>query len=408
MVATAIEGVPMQINIHSLNRGRGWLACLVAALFWLGGLTQTAQAVEASLVLDSSSGTVISEDHADEPRHPASLTKMMTIYLAFRALHDGRLTLDQQLPVSQHAASMAPTKLGLRAGQTISVRDCLLGMVTKSANDAATVMAEKLGGTETKFVEAMNAQGLLLGMSHTHFSSASGLPDPDDSTTARDMSRLALALYRDFPARVPMFATEEFTFRGRTVHGHNHLMDRYAGMDGLKTGYTRAAGFNLASTAVRAGHRLFGVVLGGRSARSRDDAMAQLLDDGFEQWQTSPTLLAKTSKPTRRNMLAALSPIGTAEAEPVPSTISRRNVLKHGSGKATTANARLASSRHSSRHRKISRSLARTEPSARCIKGGKSSRACPVRAHGRSNRQAAALARRDVRPRTSHATSRSD
>jgi D-alanyl-D-alanine carboxypeptidase len=408
MVAPATQEALMQIDKPSLYRGRDWLACFAAALLWLGGLTQTAQAVEASLVLDSSTGSVLSEDHADATRHPASLTKMMTIYLAFRALHDGRLTLDQQLPVSQHAAGMAPTKLGLRAGQTISVRDCLLGMVTKSANDAATVMAEKLGGTEAKFVEAMNAQGLLLGMSHTHFSSASGLPDPDDSTTARDMSRLALALYRDFPARVPMFATEEFTFRGRTVHGHNHLMDRYAGMDGLKTGYTRAAGFNLASTAVRGGHRLFGVVLGGRSARSRDDAMAQLLDDGFEQWQTSPTLLARTSKPTHRNVLAALSPIGTAEAESVPNTVLRRKSVKHAAGKSTKASARLASARHSTRHHKASRSMARAEPTGSCVKGGKSSRACPIRTHARASRSPATLAHRNVRPRPSHSSSQSD
>lgn len=400
----------MHRELPSFIRGRGWLPSLVAAMFFLGGLAQTAHAVESSLILDSSTGTVISEDHADEPRHPASLTKMMTIYLAFRALHDGRLTLDQQLPVSQHAANMAPTKLGLRAGQTISVRDCLLGMVTKSANDAATVMAEKLGGTEGKFVESMNAQGLLLGMSRTHFSSASGLPDPDDRTTARDISRLALALYRDFPTRVPMFATEEFTFRGKTVHGHNHLMARYSGMDGLKTGYTRAAGFNLASTAVRDGHRLFGVVLGGTSARSRDDAMAQLLDEGFEQWQGSPTLLAKAGKPAHRSVLAALSPIGTAEAEPVPTRSARHRVAKRGSAKSAKVNSRLASSRHATRHHKASRSLAsvKTPSSASCAKSGRTSRACAVRVHARGGRAATTLAHRDVKPRKGHRVSQSD
>lgn len=408
MVGAAIKGKSMRIELSSFHRGRGWLFCMVAAMLWLGGLSQTAQAVEASLVLDSSTGTVLSEEHADVPRHPASLTKMMTIYLAFRALQDGRLTLDQQLPVSSHAANMAPTKLGLRAGQTISVRDCLLGMVTKSANDAATVMAEQLGGTEGKFVEAMNAQGLLLGMSHTYFASASGLPNPDDHTTARDMSRLALALYRDFPTRVPMFATEEFTFRGRTVHGHNHLMDRYAGMDGLKTGYTQAAGFNLASTAVRGGHRLFGVVLGGRTARSRDDAMAQLLDDGFEQWQTSPTLLARASRPVHSRVLAALSPIGTAEAESVPSTSLRRRAVGHVAGKSTKARARVASATLSKRHHRSSRTLARAEPVSRCVKSGKSSRACAVRVHARASRPPATLAHRDVRPRRSHASRQSD
>lgn len=392
MVTSAIKGGHMNNELPSLHRGRGWQLCMAVALLCLGGLTQTAQAVEASLVLDSSTGTVLSEDHADEQRHPASLTKMMTIYLAFRALQDGRITMDDKLPVSRHAAGMEPTKLGLRAGQTISVRDCLLGMVTKSANDAATVMAEKLGGTESHFVEAMNAQGLLLGMSHTHFASASGLPDPDDTTTARDMSRLALALYRDFPARVPMFATEKFTFRGRTVHGHNHLMERYKGMDGLKTGYTRAAGFNLASTAVRDGHRLFGVVLGGRTARKRDDAMAVLLDAGFEQWQTSPTLMAAARKPAHRNVLSALSPISTAEAESVPTNSVRRKVVKHPVG----ASAQVASTTHSTHHRKSTRSVA--SASSSCVKRDKS-HACTVRAHARASRDPAKLARHQLKAR---------
>jgi D-alanyl-D-alanine carboxypeptidase len=389
----------MHIQIPCFRRGRGWLSCLAGALLWMAGVSQSAQAVEASLVMDASTGTVLSEEHADVQRHPASLTKMMTIYLTFRALRDGRLTLDEKLPVSRHAASMAPTRLGLRAGQTISVRDCLLGMVTKSANDAATVVAEKLGGTESHFVEAMNAQGLLLGMLHTHFASASGLPSPDDRTTARDMSLLALALYRDFPARVPMFTTREFRYRGRTVHGHNHLMDRYPGMDGLKTGYTSEAGFNLASTAVRDGHRLFGVVLGGRTARSRDDAMAQLLDEGFEQWQTSPTLIAAARKPARRSVLAALSPIGTAYAESVPAAALHHRPIKHATGKTASANSRVTSSRHSKRHHKRPHSLASAATrSSNCVKGRKSSHACPVRIHPHTRREPAKLAHRDVQP----------
>lgn len=385
----------MHIQIPCFRHGRRWLSCFAGALLWMVGVSQSAQAVEASLVMDASTGTVLSEEHADVERHPASLTKMMTIYLTFRALRDGRLTLDEKLPVSRHAASMAPTKLGLRAGQTISVRDCLLGMVTKSANDAATVVAEKLGGTEGHFVEAMNAQGLLLGMLHTHFASASGLPNPDDRTTARDMSRLALALYRDFPARVPMFATREFRYRGRIVHGHNHLMDRYPGMDGLKTGYTSAAGFNLASTAVRDGHRLFGVVLGGRTARSRNDAMAKLLNEGFEQWQTSPTLIAAAHKPARRSVLAALSPIGTAYAESVPAAIHHRPI-KHAAGKTASAKA---SRRHAKRHHKHAPSLASAATrSSNCGTSHKSSHACPVRIHPHTRREPAKLAQRDVQP----------
>lgn len=393
MVAAAIKGGPMQIPFFSFSRARGWLACAAAAVFWLGGLTQTARAVEASLVLDASTGTVLSQDNADTPRHPASLTKMMTIYLTFRALRDGRLTLDQKLPVSRHAAGMAPTKLGLRPGQTISVRDCLLAMVTKSANDAATVVAEKLGGSEARFVESMNAQGLLLGMSHTHFASASGLPNAADHTTARDMSRLALALYRDFPSRVPIFATDEFTFRGRTVHGHNRLMERYPGMDGLKTGYTRAAGFNLASTAVREGHRLFGVVLGGRTARKRDDAMATLLDAGFEQWQTSPTLIAAASQPKHRNVLSALSPIRSAEAEPVPVTAGKLKVTGKASVKPGTG---LVSATHAKQHRKPTHHLVRASAtSSACAKHAKPARTCSIRVHARRSRAPATLAHRN-------------
>jgi D-alanyl-D-alanine carboxypeptidase/D-alanyl-D-alanine carboxypeptidase (penicillin-binding protein 5/6) len=298
---------------------------------------------------------------------------------------------------------MEPTKLGLRAGQTISVRDCLLGMVTKSANDAATVVAEKLGGSESRFVEMMNAQGLLLGMSHTHFASASGLPNPDDATTARDISRLAVALYRDFPARVPMFATREFTFRGRLVRGHNHLMERYEGMDGLKTGYTVAAGFNLASTAVRDGHRLFGVVLGGKTARTRDEQMAQLLDDGFEQWQTSPTLIAaaagKPDSHVAHKVLAALSPIGTAEAEPVPASALHRKTVHHASAKPVKALASAAKTKHGKHHRKASTRLASTKTKqASCGTRRKSTAACPVHVHVHNRRDSTRLAHRDVKP----------
>jgi D-alanyl-D-alanine carboxypeptidase len=299
----------------------GRMALALGLMCCLGSYAGDAHAGHATLVLDGSTGNVLSATDPDELNHPASLTKMMTLYLTFQALEDGQLKLDQMLPVSARAANKAPTKLGLRAGQTISVRDCILGMITKSANDAATVVAEKLGGSEGRFVETMNAEGLLLGMTRTRFESASGLPDPNDATTARDMGKLAIALYRDFPRQVPYFATREFTFHGRLVRGHNHLMDRYPGMDGLKTGFTDAAGFNLVSTAVRDGHRLFGVVLGGRTWIARDNLMARLLDDGFEHWQTSRSLVAEAGTPDPRmthRILAALSPIGSAEAAPVP------------------------------------------------------------------------------------------
>lgn len=315
---------------------RSWPARLVATVALMLVLAGVVHAGETSVIVDGTTGLVLSQNRADEPHAPASLTKMMTMYLAFQALRDGRLKMTEKMPVSAHAAGMEPTKLGLRAGQTITVHDAILGMITKSANDAATVVAERLGrGSEARFVDAMNAQALLLGMSHTHFTNASGLPGGDETTTARDMSRLAMALYRDFPSRAPLFATTQFRFRGRLVRGHNHLMAHYRGMDGLKTGYTAAAGYNLASTAVRNGHRLFGVVLGGDTWRARDHRMAELLDRGFADRAREAAVFASAPHPQRHGLahrvLNALSPIGTAEAEtlrPPPLQVDRPPVAE--------------------------------------------------------------------------------
>ena len=295
------------------------LSVLLCAMSVFAGM---AHAGYAAIVVDATTGKVLDSVNADQRDYPASLTKMMTLYLTFRALKSGRLKLDQKLSVSSWAANKSPTKLGLRRGQTISVQDCILGMVTKSANDAATVVAEGLGGSEHHFADMMDVQAALLGMSDTHFANASGLPDPNNTSTAHDLVKLAMALYRDFPQYSPYFATQEFTFRGHIVRGHNHLMDRYPGMDGLKTGFTDASGFNLASTAVRNGHRLFGVVLGSRTAAVRDKLMAKLLDNGFEQRPTPPILVAEAAgvRPGSRaaRILAALSPISTAEADTIP------------------------------------------------------------------------------------------
>ena len=314
-----------RLAIESMRAG--WLLrrfrCMSALVVLAGfvGFVGPAHAGYAAIVVDATTGQVLNEVNADDQNHPASLTKMMTLYLTFRQLQAGRLKLDQQLPVSAWAAARAPTKLGLIPGNTISVRDCILAMITKSANDAAAVAAEGIAGSTDRFVEMMNAQALLLGMTNTHFDNASGLPSPHDTTTARDLAKLAMALYRDFPHDAAYFATRQFTFRGQVVRGHNRLMDRYPGMDGLKTGYTNAAGFNLASTAVRNGRRLFAVVMGGRTAVARDELMARLLDDSFEHQQTPEVLVAqagvvRSSKVGRA--LAALSPIKSATADTLP------------------------------------------------------------------------------------------
>jgi D-alanyl-D-alanine carboxypeptidase len=299
---------------------------LLVAMFvlGLGCFAGVAHAGYAAIVIDPATGEVLSAVNADEQNYPASLAKMMTLYLTFQALQSGKLKIDQELPVSRWAASRAPTKLDLRAGQTISVNDCILGMVTKSANDAATVVGEGLGGTEGHFADMMNAQAALLGMSSSHFANANGLPDPENRTTARDMVKLAVALYHDFPQYSHYFSTKEFVFRGQLIRGHNNLMDRYPGMDGLKTGFTDASGFNLASTAVRDGHRLFAVVMGGRTARARDNLMARLLDDGFDHRPTPETLVAQAGMGgSAHRVLAALSPIETADAEDAPVTHRR-------------------------------------------------------------------------------------
>lgn len=325
-------------------RGSSWRQGLFAALLCAAGsIMGVAHAGYAAIVINETDGQVITAVNADEPNHPASLAKMMTMYLAFQAVQNGTLKMDQELPVSAWAAAKAPTKLDLRRGQTITVEDCVLGMITKSANDAATVVAEGMGGSEAHFVEMMNAQAQLLGMSNTHFANASGLPDPEDSTTARDMSKLAMALYHDFPQYAHYFSTKEFMFRGQLVRGHNNLMDKYPGMDGLKTGFTNAAGFNLASTAVKDGRRLFSVVMGGRTAGTRDRLMARLLDDGFENQETPAELVAAAGEVPAsavasvkgRRGKAGVAAKATAVADASPA--SRRHHRRTGKGDAAVA-----------------------------------------------------------------------
>ena len=235
----------------------------------------------ASIVIDARSGAVIHEFNADHRRQPASLTKMMTLYLIFEALEQQQLRLDQQLRVSAHASRMQATRLGLRRGQMIGVGDAILALITHSANDAAVVLAEALGATETNFARLMTLKARYLGMPNTLFYNASGLPDRRQYSCARDMVTLGLALLNDFPRHYPMFATKHFRYKGRSYRNHNHLLGGYTGSDGIKTGYVRASGFNLVASARRGDRRLVAAVLGGQSARSRDRQMVELLDAGF-------------------------------------------------------------------------------------------------------------------------------
>ncbi len=239
-----------------------------------------------AIVVDANSGKVLFARNADRRHYPASLTKMMTLYLTFEALEKGTIKLSSALAVSRRAAGQTPSKLGLKRGHTIAVEDAILALVTKSANDAATVLAEALGGNEANFAGQMTKKAKLLGMKRTRFRNASGLPNRYQRSTARDMATLALALQRDFPQYYHYFSTREFRYKNRTFTNHNRLLRSYRGADGLKTGYIRASGFNVAFSARRGSRRLIGVVLGGRSPKWRDRKTARLMDIAFRRAQT--------------------------------------------------------------------------------------------------------------------------
>jgi D-alanyl-D-alanine carboxypeptidase len=235
------------------------------------------------MVVDANSGKVLHADKADELRHPASLTKIMTLYLLFEQLEAGKLRLDSQLPVSEYASVQAPTKLGLKPGETIEVEDAIRGLVTKSANDAAVTVAEAIGGSEYEFAKMMTAKAHALGMTHTLYRNASGLPDDEQVTTAHDQATLGRTIQERFPRYYKYFSTPSFTWRGETLRNHNHLLDRIEGMDGIKTGYTQASGYNLVASVRRNDRRIVSVVLGGSSAGARDARMRSLIEDYIEQ-----------------------------------------------------------------------------------------------------------------------------
>ncbi|HEY2071371.1 MAG TPA: D-alanyl-D-alanine carboxypeptidase [Rhizomicrobium sp.] len=252
---------------------------------------------DAALIVDGTNNKVLYARNADQIRHPASLTKMMTLYLLFEKLRNGQMTMQTELPVSEHAAEQHPTKMYLRPGQTIPVEAAIKAIVIRSANDVAVAIAESIGGTESHFAELMTAKARQLGMSHTFYHNASGLPDQLQVTTAQDLAILAHHLAYDFPQYFPYFATPYFTYRGETYQTHDNLIGRYDGADGIKTGFTEASGFNLVSSVVRDGHHIVGIVMGGNTAHMRDREMVRLLDDTFARIATDPTLVARTRVP---------------------------------------------------------------------------------------------------------------
>ncbi len=250
----------------------------VAALFTISSGPSHA-APYADIVVDANSGTVLHSTNPDAQRHPASLTKIMTLYLLFEQLEAGKLKLDSQLPVSKEAAAQMPTKLGLKPGSTLAVEDAIKGMVTRSANDAAVVVAEAIAGDEDAFARLMTRKAQTLGMSRTIYKNASGLPNSGQVTTARDQSTLGRAVQERFPRYYKYFSIRTFTFRGQSIGNHNHLLGRVEGVDGIKTGYVNASGFNLVTSVHRGNRYLVAVVMGGSSAGSRDAKMRDLIND---------------------------------------------------------------------------------------------------------------------------------
>lgn len=289
---------------------------LLVVLFCAAAPAQAAQ--YASIVIDADTGEVLHERYSNELRYPASLTKIMTLMLAFDALKAGRLDLDQTFPVSAHAAAQPPSKLGLRAGERAKIRDLILALVTKSANDAAVVLAEGLAGSESAFARAMTARARALGMHNTTFRNASGLPDPRQQTTARDMALLAMAMLREHPDRYRYFSVQNFTWRGRTYRNHNKLLGRYPGADGIKTGYIQASGYNLVASVERNGQRLIGVVFGGRTGASRDEHMISLLDAGFARLRGDNNLIAKAIDSIEMPSLISSAQAAVPAAVPLP------------------------------------------------------------------------------------------
>ncbi len=270
---------------------------------------QAAGPAFASIVVDANSGRVLQAVNENAPRHPASITKVMTLYLLFEQLERGRFTLESDLRVSAHAASMAPTKLGLPPGATIEVDDAIRSIVTKSANDIAVTIAEAIGGTEEHFAELMTEKARSLGMTGTHFENASGLPDPAQITTARDLAILGRAIQERFPKYFPYFSIHSFAWNGRAIRNHNHLLGRVEGVDGIKTGYTRASGFNLLTSAKMGNRRIVSVVLGGRSAGVRDQIMAGLVEKHLENASTTRLASVIVETPPTRLEVAQAEPV---------------------------------------------------------------------------------------------------
>ena len=298
-------------------------------------VTDAAQAAKnpsrhAAIVIDANTGKTLFAESADAKRFPASLTKMMTLYMVFEAMQAGRINKNSKIPFSKYASSRPPTKIGVAPGQSITVEDAIMALITRSANDAAAALGEYLGGSEQRFAQMMTAKARRLGMRSTTFRNASGLPNPNQQTTARDMAILGIALRQHYPQYYSYFGRSSFQFRGKTINGHNRLLGRIEGVDGIKTGYVNASGYNLVTSVNRDGRRIVAVVMGGSSGASRDATMTRLIQAHLPNAVPSrrgsdALLMARNDAPAAPVVASAPSPL--PRAVPIPAERADQPVL---------------------------------------------------------------------------------
>ena len=336
----------------------------------------------SGMVVDARTGNVLIAEGADETRHPASLTKMMTLYMLFEAMQAGRFSLSTPIVVSAEAASRPPSKLGVPAGGSISTEAAIMALVTRSANDIATAIGEAIGGDEANFARMMTQRARSLGMARTTFRNASGLPDPDQVTTARDMTLLGRRLIQDFPEHYHYFGNTHFAHGNRLIRNHNGMLRDYPGADGIKTGYITASGYNIVTSAQREGVRLIGAVFGGNSWAQRNNRMAELLDAGFAR-------------------------LGVRDVPPLVASLPPRIAVQHdatvGPGPRRAATVRQAALREPAARSQapgLSRTAARSRPAATRV------RTAARPAQATASRQARAATARSGPPRPTQASSR--
>ena len=331
----------------------------------------------AAIVVDANTGEVLHEASADEPRHPASLTKIMTLYLLFEQIEAGKLKLDTPLHVSAEAALQPPTKLGLKPNQTLTVDDAIKGLVTRSANDAARVVGEAIGGTEQQFATLMTEKAKALGMTNTTYVNSSGLPADEQITTARDQAILGRAVQDRFPELYRYFATLNFRYHGHDIHNHNSLLGQVRGVDGIKTGYTEASGYNLVASVRRDGRHIVAVVLGGKSNAARDARMRELIEEHMVRASTAhtapsspelareegaPVSIARVPVPASRPQATPGAPPGATPGEAAENALaSAKTELIDDSKPVAKSRVRSGRSRHAAKQGSDSTQRARAQ-----------------------------------------------